>query len=124
MPATPARIAFITQEFRLATAGPDSSVVSRHGTAARDTPEPVESFFVNVADAETMAIERLALLSPDRRRTTLGIAGIRALPSQLAAAPAPTVRVIDTERDLDRNSLVVELGLDFERDRTTVGAWG
>lgn len=124
MPATPARIAFITQPFRLATAGPSSAVAAKYGTAARDTPEPVESFFVDPAHAQAMADERLALLSADRRRITPVASGIRALPSQLATIPAPTVRVIDDERALDRNAVVVELGLDFERGQTTFGLWG
>lgn len=125
MPATPARIAFVINQYRLATAGPDAGVVAKYGTTARDTPDPIETFFVATGDAQIMADERLALLSADRRRATIVASGIRALPAALAVAPLmPVAHVTDTQRAIDRDAAVVELGLDFERDQTTFGVWG
>lgn len=125
MVATPSRISFISNEFRVVTSGPNSSVVSKYGVTARDTPEPIETFFDNAADALVMSDARLALLSADRRRTVFVCSGIRALPGSLPHSPTtPVVTVIDSERALNRPAAVVEIGLDFERDRTTLGTWG
>jgi len=125
MAADPARIGFITEQWRLANAGPDQSVVAKYGTSARDTTDPVETFFDNVADAQAMADERLTLLSPDRRRFSLVASGAVALPDALDIAPMlPTVTVIDDERSANFPGIVVELGMDFEADNTTIVAWG
>lgn len=125
MPATPARIGFILQQFRVAISGPDAMVVARYGTSARDTTDPIETFFDDVADAQAMSDERLALLSAERRRLTLVAAGAVALPSSIPVDPAiPTAMVVDEERGVKGNAAVVEIGLDFERDRSTLTTWG
>lgn len=50
MPATSARIAFVTQDVRTAEAT-DAAIKTVYGALARETgPEPVETFFDNVAD--------------------------------------------------------------------------
>ena len=65
MPATPARIGFITQEFRLAVAQ-DLSVKTRHGNQARKTEEPMPTFFDSADDAQVVAAARQALLEIGR----------------------------------------------------------
>lgn len=125
MVATAARIGFISSEFRVVTSGPDSTVVAKYGATARDTPEPIETFFVDKAHAQVMADERLTLLSPDRRRAVMICSGIHGLPATMPHSPTtPVVTVIDDERALNRAAAVVEIGPDFERNRTTFGTWG
>ncbi|SDA14827.1 hypothetical protein [Sphingomonas sp. NFR15] len=125
MPATPARIGFILQQFRVAISGPDATVVGRYGTTARDTTDPIETFFDSVIDAQAMSDERLALLSAERRRLTMVAAGAVALPSSMPVDPAiPTAKVVDEERGVNGKAAVVEIGLDFERDRSTLTTWG
>jgi hypothetical protein len=154
MPATPSRIGFITQQFRIATAGPDSAVEALYGNAARDTPEPLESFFDDVADAEVLATERLDLLKVRRNLVTVSIddAEIGALladsvsvsqrmlletdgfllledGSFLLLDPGgelalSTVRIIDDEQDRNSLALVVGVAIDMARGRTTLETWG
>ena len=62
MPATPARIGFILQEFRKVTVE-SPGVVTKYGDAARTSDDPVETFFNTTADALAMAQERQDLLA-------------------------------------------------------------
>lgn len=124
MPATASTIGFCTAETRIATAGPDSGVVSRHGAAARFTSEPIETFFDDLDDVDAVANERLDLLKADRRRFQVTVADAA---SGLALAPSPvtpTVTFIDTERDADLPALVAEFGIDFETDASVLVVWG
>lgn len=124
MPATASRIGFITQAVRNATAGPDSAVATKYGEQARDTAEPLECFFDNVDDATIVATARLSLLSPDRRRLLAEISGAdigRALPYNLVT---PGARIVDAEKAADLNCAIVEIGMDFEADRTVLSNWG
>jgi hypothetical protein len=45
MPATPARIGFITQDYRVVTSGPDTAVQAKYGSMARNTDDPLPTFF-------------------------------------------------------------------------------
>jgi len=72
-----------------------------------------------------MADERLALLSPERRRLTMTTAGAAALPSEVPIEPEiPTVTMIDAERGIDSLAVLVEITIDTERDRSTLVPWG
>lgn len=125
MVATPDRIGLIIQQFRIVKSGPDAAVVARYGNVARDVADPIETFFDSTADAQTMSDERLALLSPTRRRFTMPAKEIVALPATLPVEQrAPTVTVIDDEHAMNGDCLVVELGLDFEHNQTTFVVWG
>jgi len=125
MPADPDRIGFIREAFRVVKSGPDTGVVARYGDTARDTPDPLASFFDSVDDAQTISDERLALLSPDRRRLTMTTTGAPALPSAVPIDPViPSVQMIDAERGIDAPAVVTEISIDFERDRSTIIAWG
>lgn len=124
MPATASRIGFITQDVRNAIAGPDASVASKYGDLARDTKEPLECFFDSVADATTMAQERLALLSPDRRRFLTEISGAETGQGLNFNIKTPTSRVIDLEKAADLATAVVEIGIDHETGKTVLTNWG
>ena len=124
MPASAARIGFIIQATRNAISGPDPDVVAKYGDLARDTEEPVECFFDSVADATTVAQERLALLSLDRRRFVTEIAGVETGQALDFNRWTPTVRIIDTEKAADLNAAVVEISVDYETGKTQLTSWG
>jgi hypothetical protein len=124
MPATAARIAFITQQYRVATAGPDSGVVAKYGSAARDTDEPVESLFDDIADVQAICDERHAILKADRRRIQMAVSGEATALALAYSSATPTARVIDDERALDKTMAVVEFAADFDKGQTNIVAWG
>jgi hypothetical protein len=154
MPATPSRIGFITQQFRVATAGPDNGVETLYGNAARDTPEPLETFFDSVADAQIMADERMALLSVQRSLVSVSIDGADVgadLNQNIAGSAAllletgssillesgsllllessgevalATVRIIDDEQDRNSLGIIVGVSVDQAAGRTTLQVWG
>lgn len=124
MPATPSRIGFITSEFRIVTAGPNTTVETLYGDSARDTTEPLETFFDDPADAQAMVNERLALLEVKRSLVPVSIDG-----TDLAAAidrslSLPTVRVIDDEQGRNSTALIVGIVLDYNTGRSTLETWG
>jgi hypothetical protein len=124
MPATPSRIGFITSEFRVSTAGPNTTVETLYGNAARDTIEPLETFFDDPADVQAMANERLALVEVKRSLVPVSIDG-----TELAAAfdrslSLPTVRVIDEEQDRNSLALIVGVTIDYNTGRSTLETWG
>lgn len=124
MPATPARIGFITQEFRTATAGPDSAVTTKYGSLARNTDEPLETFFDAINDTQAICDARHALVKADRRRFQQSISG-EAFGQGLAyEQTTPCVTVIDTERAANLPAAVVEIGIDYESGKTSAVTWG
>ena len=124
MPATPSRIGFITQAFRVSTAGPNTAVETLYGNAARDTTEPLETFFDDAADAQAMADERLTLLSAKRSLVTASLDGIDNAAAFDRRQAVPTVRVIDDEQNRNSLALVVGITIDLQNDRTTLETWG
>lgn len=124
MPATPARIGFITQEFRVATAGPNTAVRALYGNKARTADEPLETFFDSVADAQAMADERLALLQVQRSLITVAIDQIGPAAALDPALTLPTVRVIDDEQDRNLQALVVGFSIDMNTERSVFETWG
>jgi len=124
MPATPSRIGFITRPFRIATSGPDATVEALYGNAARDTEEPLESFFDDVADAEIMADERMSLLGAQRNLVTVSIDQVGAVAELDITTALPTVRVIDDEQDRNSPAITVGLTIDMNTERSTLETWG
>lgn len=124
MPASPSRIGFITQAFRTATAGPNSAVATLYGNAARDTPEPLETFFDSTTDAETMAEERLTLLEVRRDLVTVSLESTDDAVALPISTALPTVTVIDDEQERNSAALVVGINLDFGTERSTLQTWG
>lgn len=128
MPATPARIGFITQEYRYATAGPDAAVVAKYGKDARNNDDAYETNFVSMADVATLCDERFALQNKDRRRfvqVARGVAfGQALLDSPATYATTPTVTVIDDEARANLPAIVTEISVDYESEQTSVASWG
>lgn len=124
MPATPARIGFITNQFRRATAE-TPTVKVRYGDLARYSEDPIPTFFDSVADAQIVADARQALLSPERRRFTCIASGLdEALDVDLTTGAIPLVQYVDSEREADSPMLVAEIGYDFARQTSTFTIWG
>ena len=141
MPATPARIGFVVSEWRSAIAS-DSAVEALWGDAARDTSalksktdltgqtidaeKPVETYFDNVADAQTVVNARLALLKAPRRRFEVQIGELLDFSGALAFTTAvPTIGFIEDEKAANLNCVLASIeALDFETGNTTVQLWG
>lgn len=123
MPATPARIGFIQSEFRrvVATTG---SANTRHGNLARESDDPVETYFDNIADAQVVANERQALLSPERRRFRAVVAGLDEVVALDYIGAVPIASYVDTERNFNGKALVSEIILDFDKQQAAVMLWG
>lgn len=124
MPATPARIGFITQPYRVATAGPDEAVKQKYGSLARDTTEPLPTFFDSISDTQTICDERHTLLKADRRRFQQAVNGEDFGLSLDYEQVTPTVTVIDDERAANLPASIVDFTVDLENGRTTVITWG
>jgi hypothetical protein len=129
MVATPARIGFVTQQFRSALPTPDSAVKTKYGELARDTADLndsiVESFFDSVADALVLATERLNLLKADRRRFKQDARGIQSFTGGLDFTQVtPAVTVIDDERGASHAAAVVEVQVDLTGEKTSFISWG
>lgn len=123
MAATPARIGFILNELRRAVSE-NSAIKSRYGSDARQSEDPIPSYFDNVADARAIANERQVLLSVERRRFKVTAQAIEEVTALDLAAGVPVARYIDTERDADRPMLVSEIVIDLARQSTTMTIWG
>lgn len=123
-PASPARVGRIIREFRVVSAGPDSTVVARYGNLARDTIEPIETFFDSEADAQAMADERLALLSVTRSLVTVQIQGIATAADIDPSLTLPTVTIIDDEQGRNSAALVFGVTIDMKTERSTLETWG
>lgn len=124
MPATPSRIGFITQAYRIVTAGPDTAVRTLYGNAARDTPEPLPTYFDDTADAEAMADERLDLLKVQRSLLLAQIDQVDTAAGIDPSAGIPTVRVIDDEQDRNGLALAVGFTINMNTERSTLTNWG
>lgn len=127
MPASPARIGFITQPYRLAPTAVDATVEAAYGDLARETKadEPIETLFDDMDDVQAMADERLALLKEERGRYQAVLPNAVNFGMGLDYSQAtPTGTVIDPERDTNKPALVTDINIDFRRDIVTLDLWG
>ena len=124
MPASPARIGFITNPVRQATAGPDAAVEAKYGKSARETDEPVDSNLETLADAQALADERLALLGADRRLVQVVIGSIDEVIQMPLYPHLPRIHMVDEELDLDRNMWIISIYPDFEKNECMLELWG
>jgi hypothetical protein len=124
MPATPARIGFITQDYRVVTSGPDTAVQAKYGSMARNTDDPLPTFFDAVADTQAICDARHTLLKADRRRFSQKISGESFGLGLAYQQTTPAVTVVDTERSANLSAAIVEMSVDFESETTTVTTWG
>jgi len=123
MAATPARIGFIMSEFRRAVSTTQTAK-DRFGSAARESADPVQTYFDNVADAQAIADERQALLSAERRRFRVTVQGVEDVADLDISGRIPVSYYVDTDRAADRLMLVSEIVMDFGRQTSTVTIWG
>ena len=123
MPATAARIGFITQEFRTATAT-TANPTTRYGALARETDDPVETFFDAEADAVTVATARQALLSVERRRFRVTVNDIQDALALSYAPAAPLATYVDTERSANLTTIVSDISIDLHKQVATMTLWG
>ncbi len=123
MPASPSRIGFILNEYRRSVAE-DDSVKSLYGSLARESDDPVGTYFNNQADADVIAAERLALLSEHRRRFRVTIADAETMIDVDMATEAPVVRAVDPRRSADMPAILSEVSIDLGRNTTTAILWG
>ena len=124
MPATAARIGFITQQYRIATAEDTLTVPAKYGSLARKTDEPLESLFDDIDDTQAICDERFTLLSADRRRFQQAISGEAFVLGLAYEQTTPAVTVVDTERSANFTAAIVQLGVDFESEKSAVMTWG
>lgn len=123
MPATPARIGFIQSEFRKVQAK-DTVVQSRFGSLARDSEDPVPTFFNNEADALLVAQERQTLLGQTRRRFSVRQTEAEDVAELDLSGTLPVVSFTDAEKAVARNMAVCSVSFDLGRGLTTVTLWG
>lgn len=126
MPATVARIAFVSEATRNSVAQ-DAAIKTRYGTAARDTlDQPAESFFDTAADVQAMVDERFALLKGDRRRFDVSVSGLLTFTGALDFSQvAPTVTLIDDEKAASMTAIITGIpGKDYEAETTSLSIWG
>lgn len=123
MAATATRIAFIMFQFRRAIST-TQQVKDRYGSLARETSDPVETFFDSVSDAQLIADERQALLSPERRRFKVTAKAVDEVCALDFTDWIPVVRYVDEEREANRPMLMSEIVIDLGRQTTTTTLWG
>ncbi len=123
MSASPARIGFILNPFRRAVSeSPD--VKALFGAQARQSDDPVETFFDNVADADVMANERQELLSQVRRRFDCTVSGLDEVQALDYSTRIPVAAYTDTERAIERNMLIGDITIDLGKQSAKLNIWG
>jgi len=123
MPATSARASFVQEAYRRAIAE-SAEVKAQFGSLARQTEDPMPTYFDSVAGATEMAVERQDLLSPIRRRFTVALSSIEEALDMPVSGTMPVVDYIDPERDVERKALTGEITIDFETQAAGLGIWG
>lgn len=125
MTATATRIGFIQNRFRRVIAE-TASAKTRHGEFARETDDPVETFFDNTADAQLVANARQALLSPERRRFQVAVAGADAgMGLSYASGTCPLATYTDPERDVSgMQAIIADITIDFANQTSSFSIWG
>jgi hypothetical protein len=124
MPATASRAEYVKTGYRTVRNGPDAAVATKYGDAARKTIEPVATFFEAEADAQAMCDERMALLSPDRRKLSQSVSGEMTGLSFNYTITTPQAQIVDDRRLVDHASLIAEFSIDFGKSQTSVESWG
>lgn len=123
MPATPVRIGFILNEYRRSV-GQDEDVKAKFGSLARQSEDPIPTYFTVEADGDTIAAERLELLSATRRRFRAVITDTENMIDVDMTEAAPVVRYVDPRRSADMTAIVAEVSIDLGRNTTTAILWG
>jgi hypothetical protein len=123
MTATAARAALIREPFRRATST-TTAVQTRHGALARESADPVPTFFDNVADAQVIADARQALFSSERRLFEVAVRGTAEMAALDPEAGVPVGRFVDSERGVDRKVLIGQIEIDLAGGKSAAVIWG
>ena len=123
MPATPARIGFIREQFRRAVSE-TSAIKTRYGDLARESDDPVETFFDSETDAQTIANDRQTLLGAERRRFQVRTTGVTEVLAIGFGGDVPLAHYADTDRAVDANMLLSEIVVDLGKSTATLTLWG
>lgn len=123
MPATAARIGFIMSEFRRVVAT-TQVVKDRYGALARESDDPILTFFDSPADAQTVADARQSLLKGERRRFRVAAKDLTQTINLDLVIGIPIATYVDTERDVSRPALLSEITFDIGKDTTLMTVWG
>lgn len=123
MAATSLRIGFIMTGFRRAISE-SATAKDRYGDDARQSDDPIESYFDNVEDAQAIADERQALLSVERRRFKVTAKAAEEIAEIDLTAGIPVARFVDRECAADRKVLVSEIIIDLAKQSTVTTLWG
>lgn len=123
MTATPTRIGFVIEPYRRAVSE-TPAVAKRHGNLARESTDPLETYFASISDAQVRANERQDILSPDRRRFSFPILDVDIALDLLDAEEVVTARFIDEERGIDTRMVITDVVIDAEAGSATVKVWG
>lgn len=125
MPATAARIGFIIEPFRKVVSE-NATVASAYGNVARESDDPIETYFDDVDDAQILADERKELLGVlGRRRFRLELAGIDEMSVlDYVSGTIPNGWLRSVPHDVDRKVLVAEIGFDFGKQESAAMVWG
>lgn len=120
MPAAPADIAAASRDAVTVT-WESAAVAARYPSARDGSKEPATGFFDRVADAQTVADARGALLGAEARRFT-AIADEPVWPD--LAGGAPCARLIDAEQDVDATLIMARIEIDLEAGTTSFELFG
>ena len=123
MAATSARIGFIMTDLRRAVAE-TASTKARYGDDARQSDDPIETYFDSTADAQIIADERQALLAAERRRFKVTSKAAEELAAIDIADGIPVARYVDRQADVDRKMVVAEIVIDLGRQSAITTLWG
>ncbi|WP_374139375.1 hypothetical protein [Sphingomonas sp.] len=126
MPATPARAAFVSEEYRSAVYQ-NTGIKTLYGKVARDTLDaPIDTYFDDVSAVQTMVNERGALLEKHARafRLQIGapvdIGGVFAINNLL---PGATVKSDELLANMSCAVVAIE-AYDTGTGQATVAVWG
>ena len=123
MPATPARIGFIQEQFRRAVSE-TLAIKIRYGALARESEDPVATYFDSEADAQVIADARQALLGTERRRFKVVTKDVGEVLALSFTGDIPVARYVDPDRDVDRGMLISEIVVDLGKNSATLTLWG
>jgi hypothetical protein len=123
MTATASRIGFITNEYRKVVAQ-SSAPVTHHGGLARESEDPVPTYFDTVTSAQQIANGRQALLSEERRRFRVTVTGLNEVLALTYLGAVPLGVFTDTERGVSRDVIVSDITIDFDKQSATLTVWG
>ena len=123
MTATAARIGFVQNQFRRVVAS-SGTIISRYGNLARQSEDPIETFFDDEDDAQLVANERQALLGADRRRFKVRTVGVDEFRDLIYAGRVPVATYVDAARSADRPVLISDFVMDLDKQTVTATVWG